>query len=295
MPRINFRDTRAIYVMFFAIVMISSIAPIALPLPIAAWSRDFYNTINTGVTVSFPGIPPRVFAGVKKGTNVFIVNSGEIGKLWGDMSESVTLVWRDLINRGANILLWSASTDAQATIDKYIVPLFYPAGQSDPLYGSKFVDLGYVAGGNGLLEQWKDSVKAITPADRYGTPLTSLPMMTNFDVLGSQADLIIGLDARALETIFVVRYNTPVIEISGSGASSYLGLSYSGGYFKGMLYGQLGGAQYQLLSGLPGHALSYAQNMLTLSAVMIVLMIAFNVKYRMDLGKKPLPEKELVK
>ncbi len=83
--------------------------------------------------------------------------------------------------------------------------------------------------------------------------------MSKFNELKVDADLMIGLDARGLETIYVVRYNTPVLEMGGTDSASYLALSYTAGYFKGMLMGQRGGAEYEILSGIPGNARSYLQ------------------------------------
>ena len=274
-----FKDTRLIYIMVFAVIYISSLAPITLPITIVQWSRDFYKTIDEGVTVDFAD-PPRVFEGVTEGTRVFILNSGETAKLWGDMSEAVKSVWTDLMQRGANILLWSSGPDNEATLRKYLLPIMYGADvQNSPLYGTKFVNLGYVAGGNQLLEQWKDSVKAITPLDAYGNRLEDLPMMDNFNELKVEADLMIGLDARGLETIYVVRYNTPVLEMGGTDTASYLALSYTAGYFKGMIMGQRGGAEYEALSGISGKAMSYLQNTLTISAIMIIIMVIANSRY----------------
>jgi hypothetical protein len=119
-------------------------------------------------------------------------------------------------------------------------------------------------------------------------------MMSNFNALKSDCDLLIGLDARSLETIFVVRDNTPVLEIGGTGSASYLALSYTGGYFKGCLFGQIAGAQYQVLSGLPGNALSYAEMMILLGTAMIIMMVVFNIRYRMNMGKET-PKQEATK
>lgn len=278
---LKFKDRRWIYIMVFGVIYISSLAPIPLPVPIVQWSRDFYTVINEGVTVDFAD-PPREFGGVEEGTRVFVLNSGETAKLWGDMSESVTTVWRDLLARDAKILLWSSSPDNAATLNKYLLPVMYgPNPQNHPDYGVKFVNLGYVAGGNQLLEQWKDSVVDITPVDAYGNQLSSLPMMSTFDELKSDADLMIGLDARGLETIYVVRYNTPVLEMGGTDSASYLALSYTAGYFKGMIMGQRGGAEYEILSGINGNARSYLQNTFTISTIMVILMIIKNVQYVM--------------
>jgi hypothetical protein len=274
-----FKDTRLIYIMVFGVIYISSLAPITLPITIVQWSRDFYQTIDQGVTVDFAD-PPRVFEGVTEGTRVVILNSGETAKLWGDMSEAVKSVWTDLMQRGAHILLWSSSPQNEATLRKYLIPVMYGADvENNPLYGVKFVNLGYVAGGNQLLEQWKDSVKAITPVDTYGNRLEDHPMMDNFDELKVDAELMIGLDARGLETIYVVRYNTPVLEMGGTDTASYLALSYTAGYFKGMIMGQRGGAEYEALSGISGNAMSYLQNTLTIAAIMIIIMIIANTRF----------------
>lgn len=278
---LNLSDKRWIYIMIFGIIFFSSVAPISFPIPVVQWSKDFHQVINQGVTVDFAD-PPREFEGVTAGTRVFILNSGETSKLWGDMSEAVTTVWKDLISRDAEILLWSSSPDNEATLNKYLLPVIYGANpESHPDYGTKFVNLGYVAGGNQLLEQWKDDVIAITPTDAYGNRLEDLPMMADFNNLKEEADLMIGLDARGLETIYVVRYNTPVLEIGGTDSASYLALSYTGGYFKGMLMGQRGGAEYELLSGIKGNSFSYLQNTLTIAAVMIIIMVVSNVMYVM--------------
>jgi hypothetical protein len=279
MSGINLKDKRWIYIMVFGIIYISSLAPITFPIEVVNWSKDFYRTIDEGVVVDFAD-PPREFKGVKEGTRVVILNSGETAKLWGDMSEGVKIVWRDLMNRGAHILLWSSSPDNEATLNKYLLPLMYgPEPQNHPDYGEKFVNLGYVAGGNQLLEQWKDDLMSLTPNDAYGNQLADLPMMSNFNALKTDADLMIGFDARGLETIYVVRFNTPVLEMGGTDSASYLALSYTAGYFKGMLMGQRGGAEYELLSGMSGKSFSYLQNTLTISAVMILILIVANVRY----------------
>ena len=279
MAGINWKDTRLIYIMIFGIIYISSLAPVALPVPIVQWSKDFYATINEGVTVDFVD-PPREFGGVEEGTRVFILNSGETAKLWGDMSEAVITVWKDLMARGAHILLWSSSPANEETLNKYLIPLMYGADpQSHPDYGEKFVNLGYVAGGNALLEQWKDDLMEITTVDAYGNNLADMPMMSDFNELKADADLMIGFDARGLETIYVVRYNTPVLEMGGTDSASYLAMSYTAGYFQGMLMGQRGGAEYELLSGIPGKAMSYLQNSFTISTVMVIIMIVANVQY----------------
>jgi hypothetical protein len=67
--------------------------------------------------------------------------------------------------------------------------------------------------------------------------------------------------------------------MGGTDSASYLALSYTAGYFKGMLMGQRGGAEYELLSGIPGKSFAYLQNALTIGIVMIVLMIVMNVRW----------------
>ncbi len=277
--KINWKDTRLIYLMMFIVIFVSSIAPVTLPMPTVQWSKDFYRTIDKGCTVTFAS-PPRVFEGVKEGTRVAIINSGETAKLWGDMSEAVAVVWKDLMRRGANIFLWSSYPDNAVILDKYLLPMFYgPDPSKSPLYGTKFVDMGYVSGGNYLLIAWADDIKRITPTDRYGNRLENLPMMRNINAMKTDIDLMIGLDARGLETIFVVRYNTPVLDMGSTDSAGYLALSYTAGYFKGMIMGQRGGAEYEYLSGIPGRSMAYMQNAMTISVIVIAVLIVGNVQY----------------
>jgi len=277
------KDTRIIYLVIFLVIFGSSLFPIALPLPVVQWSKDFYNVIDKGCTVAINPDNPRVFQGVRDGTRVMILNSGETAKLWGDMSESVTVVWKDLRARGANILLWSSSVDNEAILDKYLIPKFYGSDpKSHPDYGTKFVDLGFIAGGNALLEQWRTSLRGITPVDRYGNSLASLPMLQNFDAMRIDCDLIIGLDARGLESIYVIRYNTPVLEMGGTDSAGYLALSYTGGYFQGMIMGQRGGAEYEFLSGISGNASSYMLNSMVVALLVSVALIVGNIQYLMS-------------
>jgi hypothetical protein len=66
MAGINWKDTRLIYIMVFGIIYISSLAPVALPVPIVQWSRDFYETISEGTNVEFAD-PPREFGESRRG------------------------------------------------------------------------------------------------------------------------------------------------------------------------------------------------------------------------------------
>lgn len=279
----KWKDTRLIYLVIFAVIFITSIFPRPLPLPIVQWSRDFYNVIDKGVTVAVNPDNPRHFGGVQEGTRVMILNSGETAKLWGDMSEAVTVVWSDLIRRGANILLWSSTVDNEAILNKYLLPVFYGNDPSKhPDYGTKFVNLGFVVGGNALLEQWRTSLRAITPTDTYGNSLADLPMMQNFDAMKDDCDLIIGLDARGLETIYVIRYNTPVLEMGGTDSAGYLALSYTAGYFQGMIMGQRGGAEYETLSGIPGRSSAYMLNSMAIALIVTGALVVSNVQYLMS-------------
>lgn len=278
-----YKDTRIIYLVIFAIIFGASLITVSVPLPVVQWTKDAYNVIDKGVYVSINPDNPRDFKGVTAGTKVFIMCSGETNKLWGDMSESVAAVWQDLMNRGAHILLWSSYPANEAVFDKYHIPRFYGVDpQSHPDYGVRFVDMGFVAGGNGLLEQWRDSITAITPTDRYGNRLSDLPMMQNFDALKSDCELMIGLDQRALESIFVIRYNTPVILMGGTDTAGYLAMHYTAGYYKGMIMGQRGGAEYEFLSGIPGKASTYMLNSMLVAGVVTVALVIGNIQYLMQ-------------
>ncbi|MBL7118838.1 hypothetical protein ISS96_02370 [Candidatus Bathyarchaeota archaeon] len=278
-----YKDTRIIYLVIFGIIFGASLVSVTLPMPVVQWTRDAHTVVDKGWYVDVNPDNPRDFKGVTAGTRVFVMCSGETNKLWGDMSESVAVVWTDLMNRGAHILLWSSDPANAAVFDKYHISVFYGVDpQNHPDYGVKFVDMGYLAGGNALLEQWRDSIIAISPTDRYGNNLADLPMMQNFDALKSECELMIGLDQRGLESMFVIRYNTPVILMGGTDTAGYLAMHYTAGYYKGMIMGQRGGAEYEALSGIPGKATTYLLNSMLIAGLVTVCLIVGNVQYLMQ-------------
>ena len=282
----NLKDMRLIYLMIFSVMFISSIAPVTFPLPVLNWVQDFYNTMENGVTVSF-ATPARTFGPITDGSRVLIYFGGETSSLWGDMSESTMAIFKYLVSKHAHVLIYCTSAVLLNVLDIYIFPLIYGgAPVNSPLYGTEVVNLGFVSGGDALLEQWRTSIIAITPRDVYGKLLSSLQMMSSIDSTKSDIDLIIGFDARAVDSAFVIRDNNRVLLVAGTDSASYLAYYYTAGFVKGCIYGQNQGAQFEILSGIKGKAMSYAQNTLILGTIMTGVIVASNIRYRMNLGKK---------
>jgi len=283
----NFRDMRLIYLMIFTIMFISSIAPITLPLPVLQWVRDFYNTLENGGTVSF-ATPARTFSGVHEGSRVLILFSSETSSLWGDVSESCMAVFRYLVQKKAHLLIFCSSSTLQNILEIYVFPLLYGAGdiRNVPSYGKEVVFLGFVSGGDALFEAWRTSIRGITPNDYYRNPLSSMEMMNNIDSTKTDIDLIVGFDARAVDSTFVTRDNNLVLLVSGTDSASYLAYYYTAGFVKGAIYGQNQGAQFEILAGIAGKAMSYAQNTLILAVAMTIIIIGSNIQYLRNQGMK---------
>lgn len=283
--KLNFRDTRLIYLMIFLVMFYASIAPMTLPLPTLKWVSDFYNTLEKGGTVSF-ATPARTFGPIKEGSRVFIQFGGETSSLWGDMSEGTYDVFNYLVQKHAHLLIWASTATLANLLEVYVFPKIYGGPPNTwSLYGKEVVYLGFVAGADALIEQYRFSVKAITPRDAYGASLTSLEMMQNFDALKSDADLIVGFDARAVDSAYVIRDNNLVLLLGGTDSASYLAYYYTAGFVKGCIYGQNQAAQFEILSGIQGKAMSYAENTLFLAIIMVVVITSSNVMYRWKLRK----------
>lgn len=281
----NLKDMRLIYLMIFSIMFIASIAPVVLPLPVLKWVQDFYNTLQNGGTVSF-ATPARTFGGVKDGSRVLILFSSETSSLWGDMSESTMAVFRYLVQKHAHLLIYCSSSTLQNILEIYVFPLIYGSGniRDHPLYGTEVVFLGFVSGGDALFEAWRTSIRGFTPRDIYNNLLSSLTMMNNIDSTKTDIDLIVGFDARAVDSTFVSRDNNLVLLLGGTDSASYLAYYYTAGFVKGAIYGQNQGAQFEILSGIAGKAMSYAENTLFLATAMTLIIVGSNIQYLRNRG-----------
>lgn len=80
---------------------------------------------------------------------------------------------------------------SQATMDHIISPVF-----KDKIYGVDYIDLGFKAGGTGLINMLYTSIKRMYTTDRMGKEINNYPMMETIESLRS-FDMILSISSGA--------------------------------------------------------------------------------------------------
>ena len=265
-----FKDTRlTVYLVLFIISFAAATLPISVPVPISPWVQEFYDHIEALPEGSIVYIPS-------------FISSGNVA----DMSEGILITMRHLIAKNMKLIVYEQRADAVIFREKFLQELYGAPVNANPLYGESLVCLGYLPGEAAVYEEHKYDMWGYSPTDAYGTPLEDLPMTKDIISVKDSVDLIVGWDARGLESAFVIPLGTLVLEVSVTMAAGYLGAQYTAGFFKGMIYGQRNAAEYAVISGLPSNAGAFATSLVLVTIYLIVGLIAVNIDYFMKRKKE---------
>jgi len=166
------KNPTAVYLLVYIIMFAGALAPLTLPnTPADQWSVNFYNQIQQ----------------LKPGNVVFIIwalaggDRADFANIWGFVHQ----IWA----QGAGILNWQTSAETQTWMDTvFYWPLLSTSTytvnntaqeQFAPLYGTQWVDLGYLPSTREAVTYGSASNLRLNVAskDKFGTSLNSLPMM----------------------------------------------------------------------------------------------------------------------
>ncbi|MDQ1280295.1 MAG: hypothetical protein QG670_1558 [Thermoproteota archaeon] len=161
------RESRAVYLLVFIICFAGALYPISLPnKPATQWVQNFYNEIEK----------------LKPGDVVFMVwaLAGGDRADFANINGLVYQIW----SKQAGILNWVISAETQTWMDTvFYQPLLGVDGtaaeKTAPLYGTQWVDLGYLPSTREAVTYGAASNlrTLVASRDKFGTNLDSLPMM----------------------------------------------------------------------------------------------------------------------
>jgi hypothetical protein len=107
--------------------------------------------------------------------------------------------------------------------------------------------------------------------------------MDGFDSVATDVDLLYGTgDAGPPSTFppqFVVPYGIPFVHIDSSDAGGNIQNLYRTGQIKGAIIGLRGGAEFELLTGIPGKNSSYMFGSLLSTAFVVIGLIVSNIVF----------------
>jgi hypothetical protein len=150
-------------------------------------------------------------------------------------------------------------------------------------YGIDYVNLGFTAGNEVVIDRMGHSFEESYPKDSYGTPIGEIPLMRgvrNYD----NVDLIFNLSAGYPGTQEWVQYAVDVFHVKlAAGNTAVQAPSMypyvQTGQLSGVLGGMKGGAEYETLLGIPGRAVRYMFSQAVAHAVICMFIIIGNLAF----------------
>jgi len=255
-------DRRYIYFLLVVLLAIPYIRPIGLPVPIPVYTRRAMEYIDA----------------LKPGDYV-IFHVTQIA-VWGELGPSHYALFTYLLEKGTKIIMWGGATDAGNAAN--VVIGYVKPEKMGKKYGVDYANFGYVPGGETAYASLARDIHATFKADFYGTPIGSIPMMTNVRD-ARDIDLVIGFDAGNVYSYYsrqwVAPYNTILIIVSTAIVEADLTPFYQAGSVKGYISGIGGGAAVELLTKHPGDALKGMDALSIAHVLWILFVIIGNVAY----------------
>jgi len=154
----------------------------------------------------------------------------------------------------------------------------------DKKYGVDWVNIGYRPGKEVLLQSYlTDVAEAAQNRDHYGTPLSELPLMSEFTSLKQAEICIIFCTGTPGENEYIKHVtgpnNIPLIESCISVSVPGVMPMLQSGQITALVAGMKGAAEYEVLVEVPGPAMAGMDAQSFSHALVIVLMVLGNIGY----------------
>jgi hypothetical protein len=260
---------KVIYLLVFVLAAVPMIVPFGLPVIISIQSRSLYNYIENLPAGSVVAVDYAAFAG-----------------MYPDAQAATRAVLIQLFSRPLKFVLWSSGPDGPMLLANEMKGI----DTNGKVYGQDYVFLPYAGGGENTLAAMAQSIRGIYTVDNYGTPLNQIPIMQNIDKAEDFKMILVLADAGGADTWAVRQWTIPhgvpeggtPISIEYPTIIPY----FQSGLVVGMTNGIRGGAEYELLIGVPGTGLQNTDVLSTVHLLMVGLVIFGNIQWIMKRGGK---------
>jgi F0F1-type ATP synthase membrane subunit c/vacuolar-type H+-ATPase subunit K len=247
-------DPKLLWLIGLSLIVVSTQIYLPIPILIDTPVKEFYETIQN--------LPPN--------SNVYLAADISAG-LAGDTVEPGVVIIATLLEADLDIIIYSPGAYSDPFTIQMINGAMEVLGhttpyQDSPLYGERLVDLGFVPGGVTTIVSHANSIRDLTPMDRFGNNLDDMSASQDFDS-AFDMDLIIGFGAGPLNAwpgVLTVPYDLPTLYLYHAGGLAMVSINYVAGQCEGYVAGVKQGAQLELLSGIDG------KNMIGIVALVFV-------------------------
>jgi hypothetical protein len=149
-------------------------------------------------------------------------------------------------------------------------------------YGVDYVNLGFQAGNEAVIQKMGSDIPTTFPRDYAGTPVDQIPIMKGIKNLGN-FDFMVNISGGYPGTREWVQFGADrfgLIMVSGSTAVQTTEMfPYVGKQLKGIMGGMRGAAEFEQISGNPGKALKFMVGQSVAHVIVIAFIIIGNVAY----------------
>lgn len=251
-------DRRWVYLMVAITVVIPFLFPMSLPISITPESQAVYDTIDelpdsSTVMLVFDYYP----------STIAECEPMAIAALHQFFSKDIKVITLSNIPLGGPSM---AEKITRMMAEKY-----------NKEYGIDFVNLGYKANYVAVMSGMGKAISDIFPTDNSGTLLSELPLMAqtpNYDSISFLFEVADNATADYWVSIVNAQYGLPMVcGTTAVGAPKYYAFVASG-QFKGLLGGMKGAAEYEILVGHKGDAVTgmSAQSLVHLLIIFLVIL-----------------------
>jgi len=159
-------DRRVLYALLWIVVLPVLYYPINLPTVISSLTQTYYNEIEA--------IPPGSVVAL-----TFDLGPAGWPELGGMCYTSMQHLFSMVQEKGIKVVMLTYWATGAALIPNCFNEVYGPMDQMGAAYGTDWVNLGYIAGGEVGMSAFADDVWGAKPTDYQGTLVSTLPMMQN--------------------------------------------------------------------------------------------------------------------
>ena len=260
-----------IYAILFLLTAIPLLRPLGLPISVSETTRKFFNVID----------------GIEEGDVIFFdINFGPGS--WPENGPEAVATIKHIWSKGGKILFFSLSSDGPQMYLKMMGRVTPPAGYE---YGVDWVYLGFLSGGETAMAAITTDTWSLVKSDYQGKSFESLPLMQQVRS-AEDAKLLICNTSGALAWAWVRQWYEPYkkpylllpIGIMVPSSAVYV----EAGQIAALLPGSRGAAEYEILIGRPGEAITLTDTLSTQQVFLMIIIIIGNIIFLLEkTGRNP--------
>jgi hypothetical protein len=156
-------------------------------------------------------------------------------------------------------------------------------------YGVDYINLGYQSGNELVIQRMGSSIPAMFPRDYFGRPIEEFPIMqgvVNFSNIDYVFNLSAGYPGTIEWVLFAADRFHVVLGAGNTAVQAPQVYPYLGQQLKGIAGGMKGGAEFEILTDLPGRAVKYMVGQTFAHTVIVLFIIIANIAFFATRGEK---------